>query len=72
MSFDTCHSASHRFVDPRSLREIQNAYNLLVKRTKKLLSMTICDMAIRIGAGFWTQRNKEQREGQTEMEVEIV
>ena len=63
-------------MDPRDLRVTKNAYFSLLTHTKKLLLVTLSDLAAETGVSFRTDGRTENRlteaEGQTEVEVEII
>ena len=58
------------------LRLTQNAYFSLIAYTKQILLVTFCDTTAGIGASFRkhgrTVEDGRRREGQTDVEVEIV
>ena len=56
-----------------SLRVTQDVYFLLLRHTKQLLLVTFCHTSAGIGASFRTHGNgRTERDGQTNVEVEIV
>ena len=63
-------------MDPRDLRVTQNAYFSLLTHTKKLLLVTFCDPTAETRVSFRTDGQAEDggrtKEGQTDVEVEIV
>ena len=64
-------------MDPRGLRVTKNADFSLLTLNKELLLVTFCDTTSGIGANFqihkWMHgRMEKRRNGQTDVEVEIV
>ncbi len=60
-------------MDLKGQRVTHYAYFSLLTPTKQLLSVTIWDTTAGFGANFWTDaRTDARKEGQTDVEVEIV